>query len=335
MPVLREKILKLRNFFIMMLSLILVSCSKAPAIDVEPARNINYPEDLFMEALRSGYLEFYDAENESGNKDRAKRYARKALAISRGMVPEMEGLFNSDIPLERLNALLGAKYFIEAAFVNGVKDVEPVSAAKAQLMFDCWTDQEQERSEKSKEEVTSCQKEFESYREKLSEAMRQIRQGEQEAEALRRENEKKQLEAYHRQQLSLALAAQKKELRKLPEYSLIYFSFNSAQLGVTGEGILDKVAKDIELFKPRKVIIAGNADLIGGYEYNMKLAMARGQAVADYLVNKHQVDRKLLDVKAYGLNNPRKEQEKNKPEVRNRYVQIIFEIDNRFYIKQN
>ena len=116
---------------------------------------------------------------------------------------------------------------------------------------------------------------------------------------------------------------------------MIYFSFNSAQLGVTGEGILDKVAKDIELFKPRKVIIAGNADLIGGYEYNMKLAMARGQAVADYLVNKHQVDRKLLDVKAYGLNNPRKEQEKNKPEVRNRYVQIIFEIDNRFYIKQN
>ena len=139
------------------------------------------------------------------------------------------------------------------------------------------------------------------------------------------------MEAYHKLVLSKALAEQKKMLKQLPEYSLLFFKFDSTKLGITAKSILDKVANDIDLFNPRKVILRGNTDLVGSDEYNMKLALARGQSAADYLINEHGIDAKLLDVKAYGENKPRENPGQINKDVRNRYVQITFEFDNKFY----
>ena len=90
----------------------------------------------------------------------------------------------------------------------------------------------------------------------------------------------------------------------MPEYSLLFFDFNKTDLGLTEEGILDKVAKDIIKFNPRKVIVSGHTDLIGSYDYNMQLATKRGQVAANYLVNRHGINAEIIDVKAYGENKP-------------------------------
>lgn len=98
-------------------------------------------------------------------------------------------------------------------------------------------------------------------------------------------------------ELSQALAEQKRELKKLPEYLLIFFAYNSKELDLQSKSVLDKVAKDIELFSPRKVILRGNADLTGSSDYNLKLSFARAQEAADYLVFEHSIDRKVLMLK--------------------------------------
>jgi outer membrane protein OmpA-like peptidoglycan-associated protein len=94
---------------------------------------------------------------------------------------------------------------------------------------------------------------------------------------------------------------------------------------------LDKVAKDIVKFKPRKVIVSGHTDSVGSYDSNMLLAQQRGEVAANYLINRHKINARLIDVKVYGENKPRIESTPTEKDMRNRYVKIQFEFDNRFY----
>lgn len=326
--------MNLKYALILLVTFVIGGCAASPSLDVSAARKTTIAQDPFLDALRIGYLEFYDFEQKKGNNEKAHTYGRKAIATTSNLIPEMEGVFDKQIPIDRLSSLLGAKYFVESAFVNGTQDLDPQSSSKAQLMFDCWTDQEEIRASKgtTKQEILPCQEEFNQARGRLSEALTEIRRIEKEKESVRIEAEKKQLEAEHQLELSKALAEQRRELRKLPEYSLIFFAYNSKELDLPAKSVLDKVAKDIELFAPRKVVLRGNADLTGGNDYNMKLSLARAEKAADYLAFEHGIDRKVLDVKAYGVNKPR-ENVASKSE-RNRYVQIEFEFDNKFYPEQ-
>ena len=320
-------------FIIIVFSIFLQACNTVQPLDVSAARKHTVAHDPFLDTLRMGYLEFYDYELSQKDNKKANIYGRKALVTMQNLAPGMEDLFDKDIPLNRLNRLLGSRYFLEAAFVNGTKELAPEDSAKAQLMFDCWSDQEEIRAKKEVKEmdILPCQTEFNKVRGRIKDALAEIRRVEKQKEFAKIEAEKRKMEAYHKLVLSKALAEQKKMLKKLPEYSLLFFKFDSTRLGITAKGILDKVAKDIGIFKPRKVILRGNTDLVGTDEYNMKLALARGQAAADYLIKEHGIDKKILDVKAYGENKPRKNPGKVNKDVRNRYVQVTFEFDNRFY----
>ncbi|MDA0781432.1 MAG: OmpA family protein [Rickettsiales bacterium] len=322
-----------KTLFIIVLAILLQACNTVKPIDVSSVRKKTVAHDPFLETLRMGYLEFYDYEISKKNFKKANTYGRKALVTTQSLAPDMENLFDKEIPIARLNGLLGSKYFLEAAFVNGTKEMIPEESARAQLMFDCWSDQEDVRAQKEikGQDVLPCQDEFNKVRGRIKDALAEIRRIEKQKETARIEAEKRKMEAYHKLVLSKALAEQKKMLKQLPEYSLLFFKFDSTKLGITAKSILDKVAKDIDLFNPRKVILRGNTDLVGSDEYNMKLALARGQAAADYLINEHGVDAKLLDVKAYGENKPRENPGKINKDVRNRYVQITFEFDNKFY----
>jgi OOP family OmpA-OmpF porin len=327
--------MNLKYAFILLLTFVTVGCvAKTPSLDVSAARKTTIAQDPFLDSLRVGYLEFYDFETKNGNHEKAHTYGRKAIATTSNLIPEMEGVFDKQIPIDRLSGLLGAKYFVESAFVNGTQDLDPQSSSKAQLMFDCWTDQEEVRAKKGtdKKEVLPCQEEFNKARLRLSKALTEIRRIEKEKESVRLEAEKKQLEAAHQLELSKALAEQRRQLRKLPEYSIIFFAYNSKELDLSAKSVLDKVAKDIELFAPRKVVLRGSADLTGASDYNMKLSLARAEKATDYLVFEHGVDRKVLDVKAYGVNKPREDVASKSQ--KNRYVQIEFEFDNKFYPQQ-
>jgi OOP family OmpA-OmpF porin len=288
--------------------------------DIDAARNASFPNQPFKEKLRTGYIELADYEWGKGDEEAAKRFGRKAIATTLPNIdPDMEGVFDRDINLNLLNEMLGAKYYIESAFAAGAKEQNPDDAAKAQLNFDCWVEQAASKMPDER----PCKDDFNSARASMATFMQTAN--------YRTSAQPQRTAAPRNDNVSKELAMQKAALLRMPEYSLIFFKFNSTKLGITAEGILDKVAADIKLFKPRKVILSGNTDNIGDYMTNVKLALGRGQAVADYLIKNHDIDPDVLDVKAYGLNNPRVEHENLKKEVRNRYVQIIFQKDNRMY----
>ncbi|MCE3231952.1 MAG: OmpA/MotB [Rickettsiaceae bacterium] len=286
---------------------------------IKSAREASFPDMPFKEALRSGYIALADYEWTHKNKNAAKVFSKKAMTTLTNLDPDTEGLYDRDLDLRDLNDLLGAKYFIDSAFVAGLKEKDPQTAAKAQLMFDCWV--EQLTRGHTKEDTRPCKAEFDKSRQTVIAFMDETNK--------RNEAQKKNLDA------KLSSMQRVNDLHKMPDPSLIFFQFNSAELGVTAKGIIAKVAEDIRKFKPKKVVIAGNTDLVGTYQVNMILAMKRGQKVADYMIKHYGTDGSLLDVKAYGFNNPMVDPTVKKKEVRNRYVKIIFLKDSKTYYQDN
>lgn len=84
-----------------------------------------------------------------------------------------------------------------------------------------------------------------------------------------------------------------------------YFAFDQAQLKETAIGQLDAVVAKLQGYNDLVgVRIEGHADPIGDQEYNQRLAMARAQAVKDYLVDKGRLDPDLLTLVSMGESVP-------------------------------
>lgn len=90
--------------------------------------------------------------------------------------------------------------------------------------------------------------------------------------------------------------------RRAIDMPAVTFEFNSAkltkqalrQLSVLGR-VLSKPA-----FRGNKFIIGGHTDAVGGESYNTRLSQRRAQAVVEYLVTQHGIEKQFLAPVGYG-----------------------------------
>lgn len=90
--------------------------------------------------------------------------------------------------------------------------------------------------------------------------------------------------------------------RRAIDMPAVTFEFNSAkltkqalrQLSVLGR-VLSKPA-----FRGNKFIIGGHTDAVGGESYNTRLSQRRAQAVVEYLVTQHGIEKQFLSPVGYG-----------------------------------
>ncbi len=102
----------------------------------------------------------------------------------------------------------------------------------------------------------------------------------------------------------------------------IKFASGSAQLAPRFKTILNSVAEVMKEYPYTVADLPGNADSTGSANYNMRLSMARGQAVADYLASQG-IDPKRLIPQPYGQMHPVASNKYAKGRALNRRVQII------------
>ncbi len=86
--------------------------------------------------------------------------------------------------------------------------------------------------------------------------------------------------------------------------SKVLFKFDSSGIEQKWAPELEQMAKFIAAQRPARVIVEGHADWTGPEAYNVGLSRRRAQAVVDYLVSKHGLDRKLFEIEAYGESRP-------------------------------
>lgn len=111
-------------------------------------------------------------------------------------------------------------------------------------------------------------------------------------------------------------------LPQKPQSFLFFFSFDSAVLETKQLEELKVVARLIRENSIVEIISIGHSDSAGDKEYNKTLSLQRAKNVADKLVV-YGVPRSLFQLQYYGDANPLEPTTANKPNAKNRRVELI------------
>jgi outer membrane protein OmpA-like peptidoglycan-associated protein len=103
----------------------------------------------------------------------------------------------------------------------------------------------------------------------------------------------------------------------------VLFHFNSSRLNPAFAARLDSLGEKISLIAFSKLLIAGHTDNVGTDEYNFKLSSDRAITIKNYLADKFQLNREVIQPIGFGESQPRATNTTAAGRQQNRRVEII------------
>ncbi|GBD41257.1 Outer membrane protein [bacterium HR39] len=114
----------------------------------------------FAQALRAGYLPLVPAERKEADFRDSLHFLQKAVAAAKGInvQPDMPQRYAGRIPDDRLGPLEQARARLLDAFERDARRLAPLAAARAQVAYDCWLENE---AEADPVDAQACREAFE------------------------------------------------------------------------------------------------------------------------------------------------------------------------------
>ncbi|NCT41164.1 MAG: OmpA family protein [Alphaproteobacteria bacterium] len=261
----------------------------------------------FTQALANEYRTFANSElKDMFDYPDALHFARKGLAAASGdtVLPEPVSDWNlSEAHLLELGAARGR---LILAYDLGAREVAPELSARAQAKFDCWIENQEENWQN--DNINACKNEF--------------------------------LEAINQLEGSLAPAAPMPVAEPVAELSpfdvdanapmavenamyLVFFNWDSSQLGSGALNVLDAVAEEVAANPPTSINVTGHTDTSGSTAYNERLAVRRADKVKAALMERG-VPAEMIQTGAMGESDLLVATPDNVREPANRRVNISF-----------
>ena len=260
---------------------LLAACTAGP--DLTMTSRMASKGDAFQKALHREYLALARAEQDEGDTEDAVYFNGKAMAAANGKKVGPQKVKERKLSGDAKWELEAARQALRAALgASGMKR-KPNTAAKAQAMFDCWI-QEQEENFQPKH-IAACKNAFDAALKKLEERPKMK-------------------------------AKPKPKMRAVK--LVIYFAHDSAKLDKAGTATVQKAAG----MKSKNLLVSGHTDTSGSKAYNAKLAEKRANVVANGLRANGVKDHKII-VQAFGEDEPAKVTGDNVRETLNRRVTIV------------
>jgi len=248
----------------------------------------------FTKALLAEYKAYAKYESEQEYEwDHAAVFAQKGLRAAKGDEVAPEELASWAIPAARQGELSKARALLIEDLGNGSKTRVPEKAARAQVKFDCWVEEEAEGDTDS-----DCRAEF-----------------------LKVEPE---LHVAPAPAPAKAAAPAPVAKTKVVKTFIVYFDFNKSDLTPASLKTLNDVVAAQKTILPALVYVRGYTDTVGSSPYNDTLSNKRARIVSDEL-NKQGVAAKALDITSYGKTHLAVQTPDNTKEAKNRRVEIYFE----------
>lgn len=202
----------------------------------------------FSLALYDGYLGLATDEYKEGDFADSDQFAKYALLAADGEVLDPETIQSRDLPAKKIPELSGSRERLMKSLSAGARKKAPAQAARAQVMFDCWM-QEQEENFQPKH-IEKCRSDF-------LFAMNDL--------------EKK---------------VQPKQVAKIPAKRVVasyvvYFRFDSSKLTPGAMKTLKEAAAVAKRTKGGTISLSGHADSAGAKQYNLGLSAKRVDSVVN------------------------------------------------------
>ena len=220
----------------------------------------------FDQALYSDYVKLSAAELAEGDLRDADAFAVRAAESGRPRTVQPEELWARDIPPQHDIEMGLARVHLVNALNATARNKAPADASRAQAMFDCWM-QEQEENFQA-DDIAACRDGF--------------------YEAL------KVIEGAVAIEVKTSQAAPEAPAFE-PRSYVVYFGFDSADLTGSARTVVDQAARYARRFPDAEVTIrvGGHTDTAGSKVYNLKLGEGRAKAVVQALqdagIDEHQV----------------------------------------------
>lgn len=266
----------------------------------------------FTQALAAEYRLFSNTElKDMFDYPDALHFARKGLAAASGEMVLPEPITDWNLTDTGKQELSAARGRLILAYDRGAREAAPEVSARAQGKFDCWIEREEENLNGQN---IACKDQF-------MEAMGQL-EGMVKAPPPPAEDVVFNEPAPAPEVLPFDVDASQPMAPENAMY-LVFFNWNSKELGSGATSVLDAVAGEVQAHPPSAVNVIGHADTSGPTDYNQRLAFKRANAVRDDLV-KRGVDAGLIVVDAKGENELLVPTPDNVREPANRRVNISF-----------
>ncbi len=270
--------------------------------------------------LAREYLDFSEAEAENYDWKDSFRFSRKGLKVSQGINSGPEDLsfwsITSDVKpvLEQARSSL-LKVLTPRAVID-----YPKESARAQFLFDCWVEQQEENWQDS--HIIYCREEFYSVMDKLSGIVAQNIEEERAAVAMQAARDVE----FARQEVSTHIKSRRSKgpATKL-KTDIVYFKFDSYLLSDAGKRQIVDVAVRLQKVSDYNIMLNSYSDKPGGEKYNIMLSKKRAIVVKKNLI-KEGVDREKIMIFAFGENDQRVATKGDGKERENRVTEIVAEF---------
>jgi OmpA-OmpF porin, OOP family len=269
-------------------------------IDGDLVSDMENKGDAFAGNLRDGYVAL--ARNEAAEYDwgNSDYFYNKAIAAADGNLVLPDEISSRRLPADHVDELTAARQRLLSALDSSARQKIPGAAAKAQVMFDCWMEEQEENHQP--DDIAACKKGFEAAMAEVDTAMK-----------------------------PMAMAAPKPTPTPAPPAKpivdglyLIFFDWDDDRPNTESGAVILKVLDDFKVANPPKIKLTGHADRSGSAKYNMDLSRRRAENIKALLVEAGIPADKLV-VEYAGESKPLRPTDDGVREARNRRVEVDFE----------
>ncbi len=266
--------------------LLLAGCSGQ---QLSSAQKIQPTGSEFNQNLYGGYISLSKDEYAEGDYRDSDKFAGRAKQVATGGSIAPEEIAARKLPADRAGELSDARAKLVAALGGGAADKDPARAATAQVMFDCWMQEQEENRQPA--DIARCRDGFYAA-----------------------------LEGTQPPPPPVAVVKPKPDAVRF----VVYFPTNKAVLDSNAQQVIAEARAAAAKLGQPVVKISGNTDTVGSAAYNQKLSEMRVQAVAKVLADSN-VKVKAVMTEANGESRPAVMTADETAEPRNRRVEIILE----------
>ena len=233
---------------------------------------------------------------------RSDIFAERAVASAAGNAPEPVMLENWDIPEANVEELSQARDRLTSALDASGRTKAPGSAAHAQVMFDCWVEEQEENIQP--DDIAACRAAFFGAIVAVENALRPEPMPEPMVEEPQPE------------------PAAPMEIEPASTHYVIYFDFDSAVISDDATHTIGDAVAATRQMKLNNVVVSAHTDRAGANSYNLDLAQKRALAVVDRIRRFGGVNLNI-NIENHGENQPSAMTVDGVKEGRNRRVEIF------------
>lgn len=278
--------------------------------ELDAARLAEPTGSSFNQALYAEYLDRAGNEYAEGDYENSDMFALKAMSAAADKYVVPERLEDHVLPEDTIGEIGQARRQLVEALADNGRTTVPFTAARAQRMFDCWVEEQEEN--RQPDDIAACRADFWTA---LGQVQGAARKPEPVATAPAPEPEPEP------EPVQAPPPPAPIDVPMMPVF-FVLFDFDTASLDAKGISLVENIAKQILARDPTRVFVSGNTDSAGSKAYNQALSERRAYTVVNALVGLG-VDGLILTASANSESDQRVETADGVRERQNRYVQLI------------